>query len=206
MVRDKLFVAVLFLAVVCVLVATGTSKKLWGADGDSVIVIFSGGVGSGGGVGADGGWVDDGTVIRLESVDDSVGIGTTSPTEKLEVDGSIKATGSITATTFTGDGSGLTGITEVPSTGILLSETYPNTTLEEAGFTAIITPGYPSEWTQATTSAGWSARYLHTSVVFDGKLWVIGGYNGSNGFNDVWYANVAPVPAMVGDYYLYQNP
>jgi hypothetical protein len=31
------------------------------------------------------------------------------------------------------------------------------------------------DWTQATDSAGWSGRCNHTSVVFDNKMWVIGG-------------------------------
>jgi hypothetical protein len=39
-------------------------------------------------------------------------------------------------------------------------------------------------WTQATDSAGWSPRWGHTSVVFDNKMWVLGG-----GYNDVWYSS-----------------
>ncbi|MCP4582299.1 MAG: hypothetical protein GY839_11855 [candidate division Zixibacteria bacterium] len=43
---------------------------------------------------ADGsGWVDDGSVVRLETANDSVGIGTASPSERLEVDGNLKVTG-----------------------------------------------------------------------------------------------------------------
>lgn len=38
-----------------------------------------------------GGWVDAGTVVRLKTTTDSVGIGTTSPDAKLEVAGDIKA-------------------------------------------------------------------------------------------------------------------
>jgi len=41
-------------------------------------------------------------------------------------------------------------------------------------------------WTQATATAGWSARRYHTSVVFDGKMWVIGGYSTAT-LRDVWY-------------------
>jgi len=103
MLRDKLFVVVLFLAVICVLVTAGTQEKLYGASGDSVIVIFSGESGE---AEVSGGWADDGTIIRLESVDDSVGIGTATPSEKLEVNGTVKAI------SFIGDGSGLTGISE----------------------------------------------------------------------------------------------
>lgn len=43
------------------------------------------------------GWVDDGTVVRLETITDSVGIGTNSPTEKLDVEGNIHASGTITS-------------------------------------------------------------------------------------------------------------
>lgn len=41
-------------------------------------------------------------------------------------------------------------------------------------------------WTQATASAGFSKRYGHTSVVFDNKIWVIGGYCNTGPLNDVW--------------------
>ena len=45
-------------------------------------------------------------------------------------------------------------------------------------------------WVEATetTDAGWAERSYHTSVVFQNKLWVLGGWNGSNTFNDVWYS------------------
>lgn len=42
--------------------------------------------------------------------DNKVGVGTTNATEKLTVDGNITATGFVTATTYYGDGSNLTGI------------------------------------------------------------------------------------------------
>ncbi|MCX7047081.1 MAG: choice-of-anchor D domain-containing protein [Candidatus Sumerlaeota bacterium] len=45
-------------------------------------------------------------------------------------------------------------------------------------------------WTLAAAPAEFAARYYHTSVVFnDGsgdKIWVIGGYDGTNFRNDVW--------------------
>ncbi len=40
-------------------------------------------------------------------------------------------------------------------------------------------------WAKATASAGWSARNGHSSVVFNGKIWIIGGSDGSLK-NDVW--------------------
>ena len=51
----------------------------------------------------------------------------------------------------------------------------------------------PPTWTQETASAKWSARNSHTSVVFNNKIWVLGGNSGrfiirpSNHYkNDVW--------------------
>ena len=44
-------------------------------------------------------------------------------------------------------------------------------------------------WTLATKSADFSKRYGHTSVVFDDKIWVIGGFeDGKVLKNDVWYS------------------
>ncbi len=46
-------------------------------------------------------------------------------------------------------------------------------------------------WTQVTPHANWDTRNAHTSVVFNGKMWVIGGYRynptgGSSYLSDVW--------------------
>jgi hypothetical protein len=47
-------------------------------------------------------------------------------------------------------------------------------------------------WTCATDSAAWSPRGAHASVVFDGKMWVLGGDISDNGTvpfgNDVWWS------------------
>jgi hypothetical protein len=45
-----------------------------------------------------------------------------------------------------------------------------------------------STWTEATSSAAWSGRSDHTSVVYDNKMWVIGGLDGVLK-NDVWYSS-----------------
>jgi len=42
-------------------------------------------------------------------------------------------------------------------------------------------------WIQATAAAGWSARMKHSAVVYDNKMWIMGGYNGSY-LKDVWYS------------------
>jgi len=48
------------------------------------------------------------------------------------------------------------------------------------------------QWTTVTSAAPWGPRVDHTSVVFNGKMWVMGGWDGVNaGYpkNDVWYSN-----------------
>ena len=43
-------------------------------------------------------------------------------------------------------------------------------------------------WTQATSSAAWSARVGHSSVVYNNKLWVLGGVDNKRFKNDVWFS------------------
>ncbi len=45
------------------------------------------------------------------------------------------------------------------------------------------------EWHCATDSAQWLARWDHAVVVFDNKMWLLGGFNGTHGFNDIWYSS-----------------
>jgi hypothetical protein len=40
-------------------------------------------------------------------------------------------------------------------------------------------------WTQVGAGPHWSGRYIHASAVHDGKMWILGGYDGSYR-NDVW--------------------
>lgn len=42
------------------------------------------------------------------------------------------------------------------------------------------------KWTLVTDSAEWGPRRGHSTVVYDGKLWVIGGMTGSAFLSDVW--------------------
>jgi hypothetical protein len=51
--------------------------------------------------------------------------------------------------------------------------------------------GDGTNWTQATPLAAFSERSEHGSVVFDGRMWVIGGYSRYSWMdigNDVWYS------------------
>lgn len=43
-------------------------------------------------------------------------------------------------------------------------------------------------WTEVNGSAEFPARYMHSSVIFDNKMWVIGGYD-TNYRDDVWYSS-----------------
>ena len=57
----------------------------------------------------------DTSILKLDGVNDRVGIGSTAPTTKLDVGGDIKGvqgtfTGVITASSFVGDGANLTGV------------------------------------------------------------------------------------------------
>jgi hypothetical protein len=57
-------------------------------------------------------------------------------------------------------------------------------------FCSSISAELGKDWSQATSTASWSGRYLHTSVTHDGKIWVIGGYDSSHSYKkDVWHSD-----------------
>jgi len=60
---------------------TAVGYSFWAAEADTAEYAWSGGSGSG--------WVDDGNVVRLETEADSVGIGTSTPSAKLDLSGDI---------------------------------------------------------------------------------------------------------------------
>jgi hypothetical protein len=43
-------------------------------------------------------------------------------------------------------------------------------------------------WTVVTPAAGFAARQYHSSVVYNNKIWVIGGQTSGGNVNDVWYS------------------
>jgi hypothetical protein len=71
--------------------------------------------------------------------------------------------------------------------------TFNTTTVRKSGIDAKVELGISeivNNWTLATDTATWSGRFFHTSVVFDNKIWVIGGYDGSGSpRKDVWYSS-----------------
>ena len=62
-----------------------------------------------------------------------------------------------------------------------------------------------SDWVEATAAAAFSVRGDHTSVVYDGKMWVIAGSDGGFLKQDVWYSidgvswTLATASAAFGD-------
>lgn len=69
------------------------------AQGTASTILTNDGAGSltWGSLSSAGGWTDDGTVVRLGTITDSVGIGTTSPDYKLHVTGNVGIGGTLTA-------------------------------------------------------------------------------------------------------------
>jgi hypothetical protein len=64
-------------------------------------------------------------------------------------------------------------------------EAYAGTSVSSSA-TAQATTTIPLNWTRAIGSAAFSRRNQHTSVVFNNKMWVIGGYGTSGFLNDMW--------------------
>lgn len=57
----------------------------------------------------------------------------------------------------------------------------------DTGATGAVGPG--AEWTLAVVSGDWSPRRYSASVVFDGKMWLVGGsFKGGNRTNSVWFS------------------
>jgi hypothetical protein len=80
-------------------------------------------------------WSNSARGIRIDS-SGNVGIGTSSPAQKLDVNGTIKSSamvvsGAVTAASFSGDGSGLTGISSW--TGNMSTAIYPTTVTNSSG-------------------------------------------------------------------------
>lgn len=48
--------------------------------------------------------------------------------------------------------------------------------------------GDGTNWIQAVSSAPWTPRKGHAAVVFDGKIWLLGGVDSSGVTNDVWFS------------------
>jgi len=56
------------------------------------------------------------------------------------------------------------------------------------------------DWVQATAAAPWVPRAYHTSVVYNGETWVIGGQLYFRAGGDVWYSSNGTKWTMVTDW------
>ena len=75
-----------------------------------------------------------------------------------------------------------------PTSGLLpLTVSFTDGSLNTTGWAWFFgDENFTAPWTEVNPSAGWSARYGHTSVAMpDGSIVMMGGYNGSR-MNDVW--------------------
>jgi len=125
------------------------------------------------------GWTDTGSFVYLEATDDSVGIGTTMPTEKLDVDGNIKTSGIVRVGRFLeldGDSSRISSLTGAIGFG--------DADLETTG-RAVIGPDNTLGGT-GTFVAGMNNSAVHQNSTISGGRWndadagwttICGGYN-----------------------------
>jgi len=57
-----------------------------------------------------------------------------------------------------------------------------------------------ANWSCATTNIGWGYRYDFSFAVFNGKMWIMGGYNGDMSFfNDIWCSDDGSSWELVAD-------
>lgn len=78
--------------------------------------------------------------------------------------------------------------TFTPTFTITITGTPPTLTVtptQTIYVTPLILPGTGTAWTLAANPAAFTGRYGHTSVVFNNKIWVIGG-EAAGFYNDVW--------------------
>ena len=136
--------------------------------------------------------VGDGSTINVQKKDDGGSFTTlTVASRDIAVDGMNSKKINITLT----GGEKITPYTQVwkvifpPNTVKTATSNIPNSgPLTTAGGVLRLTDLYSwEEVTKASGSNKWKARSYHTSVVFNGKIWVLGGDDvGFNNLNDVW--------------------
>ncbi|MDD2716659.1 MAG: hypothetical protein PHW04_12275 [Candidatus Wallbacteria bacterium] len=84
-------------------------------------------------------------------------------------------------------GNSFTAPTSAGTVELQASYTENGSTIHQL-YLVFVQPQFPPAWDQATTSAGWCKRANLTGLVYGGRMWVFGGYDGNNCKNDVWYS------------------
>jgi hypothetical protein len=96
-----------------------------------------------------------GDALTVDSVNDRVGIASTVPTTTLDVNGNINSSGSVTATSFVGDGSGITNagssLSDSSGTQRLVVTSQTSGTMTAAGTNADLTYDTSTNTLSATT-------------------------------------------------------
>jgi hypothetical protein len=92
------------------------------------------------------------SVISVADETRNIGIGTTTPTSKLHVSGDVRVSGVVTATSFSGDGSALTGLSVGVGTTASINTTGIITAASFNGDGSALTGVSASKW--VTTAAG----------------------------------------------------
>jgi hypothetical protein len=174
-----------------------------------------------------GGWVDDGTVVRLESGTDSVGIGTASPVSKLDVGGDINTSssykilgGKVLSTTgdnlFVGYGAGYSNTTGANNTFVGYCAGDNNTTgssniflgpyagrFNSSGNNNIVIGEFGSYWDSTgngNTIIGTRAGHNNDTGSYNVFLGYEAGYNEA-GSNKLYIANSETNPPLIyGDF------
>jgi len=105
------------------------------------------------------------TQEHLRITSSGVGIGTTNPTSALTVTGDINATGVVTATSFVGDGSGLTGVIGSGSGIVVLDDGSPIGTAGTIDFGANLSVSAISAGVVTiTASTGTPSQWVSTAI------------------------------------------
>ncbi len=95
----------------------------------------------------------DTNVFTADGTDNRVGIGSTQPTAKLDVDGDGNVSGTLTATAFVGDGTGLTGVASTDNIITGTAATFNN----NVNISGVTTVGVLTAYTSVTVGTAITA-------------------------------------------------
>ena len=110
-----------------------------------------------------------GDAITVDSVNDRVGIASTVPTSTLDVTGDVKVSGVVTATSFVGDGSGITNagssLSASSGTQRLVVTSQTSGTMTAAGTNSNLTYDTSTNTLSATTFSGTTGTFTGNVAV-----------------------------------------
>ena len=95
----------------------------------------------------------DTNVFSVDGTNNRIGIGSTQPTAKLDVDGDGNVSGTLTATAFVGDGTGLTGVASTDNIITGTAATFSN----NVNISGVTTVGVLTAYTSVTVGTAITA-------------------------------------------------